>query len=572
MLNESMKDFSSSLLDDSDNDFADLYERQAPKEKSHKLKFACKLIWIIVLVVVLFLGLVAGVCYALYSRIKPPPLVCTYSVDAVFTSTIKATRTSRASSLRLYSSAVGGGDVMYAETSVYPHNETRSFIGGGVCYTDVPFFDRRVCTKMPGAAKCLSISPLATRAKWRTPCPSDPNVTCEVYTRKRKWYNETWYVFPEGHFPEAANGARVPSAYYFGFRDTTEKVVFKKYNFTPPDPSFFAFTPSGYCYEIYNSSFVRFAYSRTARSFVPTARAYELINRPTAREDEGAEEQPAGWVKGDNPCFDGLTYADVRLRLADDVLSSLALTRQRPVFKARSHSSSSNAEPPEAFECEERWPQCESMKAIRDQGSCGSYWAFGVSEVLADRTCVTTGANLTLSPQYLMDCVSMTGCTGWVSDLAWDALGVNGTTAENCTPYVGHAATCSKKCADGSNPTFYKSRDAYSIYTEGNFSETARLIQLDIMENGPVAASMYVYDDLYKYKSGVYYHGKSASYVGKHIVKIVGWGVDKETTLPYWRVASSWSTSFGEDGYFRILRGYDESGIEYGISAGLPVL
>ena len=43
---------------------------------------------------------------------------------------------------------------------------------------------------------------------------------------------------------------------------------------------------------------------------------------------------------------------------------------------------------------------------------------------------------------------------------------------------------------------------------------------------------------------------------------MVGYGVDEQTGLKYWTCRNSWGTSFGEDGFFRILRGADECGIE----------
>ncbi|RCN24413.1 hypothetical protein ANCCAN_29890, partial [Ancylostoma caninum] len=56
--------------------------------------------------------------------------------------------------------------------------------------------------------------------------------------------------------------------------------------------------------------------------------------------------------------------------------------------------------------------------------------------------------------------------------------------------------------------------------------------------------------------------------VGGHAVRILGWGVDNKT--PYWLVANSWNTDWGENGYFRIVRGLNECGIEHAIVAGLP--
>jgi len=92
------------------------------------------------------------------------------------------------------------------------------------------------------------------------------------------------------------------------------------------------------------------------------------------------------------------------------------------------------------------------------------------------------------------------------------------------------------------------------------------------MQNGPVQVAFVVYPSFMSYKSGVYHMHKGEEAEGGHAVKIVGWG--KEGEHKYWNVANSWGTSWGEEGFFRILRGKDECGIEtmgppY---AGLPLL
>ena len=94
-------------------------------------------------------------------------------------------------------------------------------------------------------------------------------------------------------------------------------------------------------------------------------------------------------------------------------------------------------------------------------------------------------------------------------------------------------------------------------------------IQTEIMTNGPVEGAFSVYADFITYKSGVYQQ-KSDKYLGGHAIKILGWGMDSDSSLPYWLVANSWNPSWGLDGYFWILRGKDECGIESGIVAGMP--
>jgi cathepsin B len=92
-----------------------------------------------------------------------------------------------------------------------------------------------------------------------------------------------------------------------------------------------------------------------------------------------------------------------------------------------------------------------------------------------------------------------------------------------------------------------------------------------------------VYADFLIYRSGVYQH-KRGSLDGGHAVKIIGWGTEQNT--PYWLVANSWNSDWGENGltgysyiynaysdlagFFKIRSGHDECGIESGIVAGMP--
>lgn len=76
-----------------------------------------------------------------------------------------------------------------------------------------------------------------------------------------------------------------------------------------------------------------------------------------------------------------------------------------------------------------------------------------------------------------------------------------------------------------------------------------------------------VYDDFLTYKSGVYQH-VSGGDPGGHAIKIIGWGVENGT--PYWLCANSWNYSWGENGFFKILRGKNECGIEDVTTFGQP--
>ena len=89
------------------------------------------------------------------------------------------------------------------------------------------------------------------------------------------------------------------------------------------------------------------------------------------------------------------------------------------------------------------------------------------------------------------------------------------------------------------------------------------------MKNGPIEVTFSVYEDFLTYKSGIYQHVEGEK-LGGHAVKLLGWGV--ENGVEYWKLANSWNETWGEDGFFRIVLGKNECGIEgFNVSAH-PVL
>ncbi|XP_030386669.1 cathepsin B [Scaptodrosophila lebanonensis] len=254
---------------------------------------------------------------------------------------------------------------------------------------------------------------------------------------------------------------------------------------------------------------------------------------------------------------------------------------------------------PVEFDSRKAWPNCPTIGEIRDQGSCGSCWAFGAVEAMSDRVCIHSNGsvNFHFSADDLVSCCHTCGfgCNGGFPGAAWRYWTHKGIvsggpygTNTGCRPYEiepcehhvngtrppcsnGKTPRCQHKCETGYNVDYnadkhYGSK-AYSV------SRNVRDIQREIMTNGPVEGAFTVYEDLIQYKTGVYQHvtGKE---LGGHAIRILGWGVWEQGNekVPYWLIANSWNTDWGENGYFRILRGEDHCGIESAISAGLPKL
>jgi len=290
----------------------------------------------------------------------------------------------------------------------------------------------------------------------------------------------------------------------------------------------------------------------------------------------------ATFVAGVNKRFVGVTM-EAAIRLM-----GVKLNGRRPPAKADAPFQ----DVPASFDARSQWGKmCPSTSEIRDQANCGSCWAFGAVEAMTDRHCIfTKGASQPhISAEDLNSCCTDCGdgCDGGDPGAAWDYWVNNGlVTGGNfgqggCAPYslapcdhhvngtlppcgdIANTPSCPTTCENGDtwNSDIHQGASDYSI--SGNVTA----IQVEIMTNGPVEAAFTVYADFLPYQSGVYQH-VTGDELGGHAIKILGWGVESNT--PYWLVANSWNTEWGAKGYFKILQGSDECGIEDYIVGGIP--
>jgi len=241
---------------------------------------------------------------------------------------------------------------------------------------------------------------------------------------------------------------------------------------------------------------------------------------------------------------------------------------------------------PTSFDSRTNWPNCPTMNVIRDQSACGSCWAFGAVEAMSDRYCVSgVNANLSISAEDLNDCCDECGdgCDGGYPSAAWEYWTESGLVSSDCKPYslpsCDHhlvnstnpcpsneypTPPCTSQCTDGENYSKAKhfGKSSYSV-------SGAQDYQTEMFQNGPFEVAFEVYEDFLSYKSGVYQH-TTGDFLGGHAVKALGWGVDSNN-VPYWIIANSWNVHWGDKGYFKILRGSDECGIEDEGDCGVPL-
>jgi cathepsin B len=208
-------------------------------------------------------------------------------------------------------------------------------------------------------------------------------------------------------------------------------------------------------------------------------------------------------------------------------------------------------------------PAC--IHPIRDQGSCGSCWAFATSEVASDRFCIQSegAVDEIFSAQFLVDCdTGASACNGANTQSVITWMDKYGIVTDKCYPYFSgetkkggkcHKTTCTE--TEGNTEEFHKFE--FNGHHNWNYAASST-IQKEIMAGGPVFFSMNVYKDFRDYEGGIYVKAAGADKLGGHAVKAIGWGTIpdteglKDSQRHYWIVANSWGVRFGESGFFNI--------------------
>ncbi|XP_008062114.1 tubulointerstitial nephritis antigen [Carlito syrichta] len=243
---------------------------------------------------------------------------------------------------------------------------------------------------------------------------------------------------------------------------------------------------------------------------------------------------------------------------------------------------------PEFFVASYKWPGW--THGPLDQKNCAASWAFSTASVAADRIAIQSEGRYTanLSPQNLISCCAKNhhGCNSGSIDRAWWYLRKRGLVSHACYPLfkdqnAAHSGCAMTSRSDGRGKrhatkpcpnNIEKSNRIYQCSPPYRVSSNETEIMKEIMQNGPVQAIMQVHEDFFHYKSGIYRHVTSTNKESEkyqklrtHAVKLTGWGTLRGAQgrrEKFWIAANSWGKSWGENGYFRILRGVNESDIE----------
>ena len=276
------------------------------------------------------------------------------------------------------------------------------------------------------------------------------------------------------------------------------------------------------------------------------------------------------WQATHYPSMSGMTLEGLMRRAGGLPNTPSSHPSTSPVSQ---HVKLAAKELPESFDWRNR-DGVNFVSPIRNQEQCGSCYAFGSMAMMESRLRIITNNTLkvVLSTQDIVSCSEYSqGCDGGFPYLIAGKYAQEfGVVEEECFPYKGEDTAC---ILETSCTRFYGTDYYYIGGYYGACNEPE--MRLELVNNGPIAVSFEVLNDFLNYKGGIYRHtGLIDKFnpweITNHVVLIVGYGM--EDGVPFWIVKNSWGEDWGEQGYFRIIRGVDEVSIESMAVAATPLV
>jgi uncharacterized repeat protein (TIGR03803 family) len=193
------------------------------------------------------------------------------------------------------------------------------------------------------------------------------------------------------------------------------------------------------------------------------------------------------------------------------------------------------------------WRQHNGVTPVKNQGNCGSCWAFSTVGTMEAMILIASRTTTDLSEQQLVSC----NTDGWSCDggnYAFDMEISPGAMLESCFPYQAADVACQSGC-----PHVYQ-LSSWGYVGNSSSVPSTTAIKNAIYTCGPISVCVAVDNYFQAYSGGVFNHNSASSI--DHAVVLVGW----DDTNGCWIMKNSWGTGWGESGYMRIAYGCDEIG------------
>lgn len=204
------------------------------------------------------------------------------------------------------------------------------------------------------------------------------------------------------------------------------------------------------------------------------------------------------------------------------------------------------------------WRGTGADPGVKDQGMCGSCFAFAATATMEGAWWVFTGQHRSFSEQQVLDCCwdyGTSGCGGGDYQPAIECISENGgIDLEQDWPYLSNGDFC--RVVNASRP------GKFAGYVDIESRDEAALMEA-VATLGPIAVAVDAEWPTFRYYAEGVYHDdrcRTASRELDHAVVLFGYGTTSEG-VDYWLVRNTWSKFYGDDGHLKIKRGRDDCGI-----------
>ena len=192
------------------------------------------------------------------------------------------------------------------------------------------------------------------------------------------------------------------------------------------------------------------------------------------------------------------------------------------------------------------WRTHGVVTPVKNQGECGSCWAFSATGSMEGQHARKTGKLISFSESQIVDCDTKdAGCGGgWMDGAFRYVISNNGIEPEKNYPYVPQFEICS------ANKT--ENVATFSNYHDVKGGENG--LMKAVATVGPISVAIDAsQSDFHFYQSGVYYNPDCSTTILDHGVLVVGYGTTVNGT-DYWLVKNSWGETWGNKGYIWMSR------------------